>query len=347
MTIELLDLGAGSYRDLGRAHGDAWGEEACALFGIRWQLTRDSSPVTGLAALAREHIQVMEAYDSGLFQELQGISETSGLELWQLVILNHYTDFRDIRAEVAASAGGCSAIFAPLASGPAIAQTWDMHGSAEDHVRLLRVEPPDGPSVVTFTLTGCLGMTGLNAEGVAVCINNLTPGDARVGVLWPALVRRMLRERTALAAVQVLHDTELSSGHNYLIADDTHMFNVETTGGRKRVTADATTRPCYHTNHYLHDELTDIALPLHPASTSVDRFALLGAALELAPRSLEQLWSVLGSHEGHPRSICGHVGGSDPSASKTCGGVICDMSSRRMLAQQGCLNGAAWSEVRP
>ncbi len=347
--IELLDLGAGSYRELGRRHGDAWGEAASALFGIRWQLTRERSPIDGLdalVALARRHLAPMRAFDRGLNDELEGLAETSGLEPWQLIILNHYTDFRDISPGGGAGPGGCSTVCASLAGGPAIAQTWDMHGSAEPFVRLLRAEPEDGPAVVTFTLTGCLGMTGLNAAGVAVCINNLTPSDARIGVVWPALVRRMLRERTARAATDVLMRAELGSGHNYLIADRADAFNVETTGVEKRITAQGI-GTMFHTNHYLDPELRGLAQPLHPKSTSVDRFDHLTEALRPPPGTVEALWAILGSHTGHPRSICSHVGGSEPSASKTCGGVICDIANGRMLAQAGCLNGAEWLEVRP
>ncbi len=349
--IGLLDLGAADYASLGAAHGDAWGEEACALFGIRFQLTRDRSAIDDLdriRSLAQAHVGALRDFHPGLYEELRSLSDVAGLNLWQSIILNHYTDFRDIPDD-----GGCSALYVPLPFGPVIAQTWDMHGSAEPFVRLVRLEPPDGPPVVTFTLTGCLGMTGLNAEGVAVCINNLTPDDARVGVAWPALVRRMLLERTADAALQVLMDAPLSSGHNYLIADESAVYNVETTGGQKRVTARRTGASAagegviFHTNHYLDPDLVALQKPLHPATTTHERYDALCRLLASAPESLEELKAVLGSHDGYPRSVCSHVGGDEPSASKTCGGVICDLKGRRMLAQSGCLHGAEYRVVAP
>ncbi|MFT5434199.1 MAG: hypothetical protein ACI9OJ_004912, partial [Myxococcota bacterium] len=44
---------------------------------------------------------------------------------------------------------------------------------------------------------------------------------------------------------------------------------------------------------------------------------------------------------------CSHGKGDDPSASKTCGGVICDVAGGRFLASAGCLHDTPWTEVRP
>jgi isopenicillin-N N-acyltransferase-like protein len=167
-------------------------------------------------------------------------------------------------------------------------------------------------------------------------------------VMWPALVRRMLLERSAIAAVEVLQNATLSSGHNYLVADKNQVFNVETTGRAYRVTHTDAAAPYWHTNHYLSDELLPLQLPLHPATTTHDRYATLCRIFGTeAPTSFESLWALMGSHEGYPRSICSHGRGDDPSASKTCGGVICDVAGGRFLASAGCLHGTPWTEVRP
>ncbi|MFT7622344.1 MAG: isopenicillin-N N-acyltransferase-like protein [Myxococcota bacterium] len=359
--IPYVDLGAGSYTEIGQAHGDAFGQGAAALFGVRWQLTRTRSgikDVDALRALAHAHVNFLGDHSPGHLAEILGLASASGLEPWQLVILNHYTDFRDIRPDPSSvgdpavvadpSDGGCSAIYAPLPSGPVIAQTWDMHGTAEPFVNLVRVAPPDGPPMVTFTLAGCLGMTGLNAAGVAVCINNLTPSDARVGLIWPALVRQMLLKTTAQGALDVLMQASLGSGHNYLIADPNQMFNVEATGGLKTQTATASNgggEVVFHTNHYLDPALEAVQAPLHPKTTTHQRWDHLCRLLAETPDSIEALWGVMGSHEGYPKSICSHVAGDEPSAAKTCGGIICDVTARRVYAQRGCLHEAPWRMV--
>jgi len=342
-AIELVDLGRGSARALGERHAEAWGERAAALFGVRWRLLRARSRVRDdaqLRALADAHLPVLHDFHPPAVEELEGFAHVSGLEPWQLVVLNHYTDFRDIPPE----SGGCSVVYAPLSEGPFAAQTWDMHGTAEAFVGALRLKRDNTPAMALFTLAGCVGMTGLNTAGVSVCINNLTPSDARVGVVWPSLVRRMLEERSAEAAVEVLRGARLGSGHNYMVADERAVFNVETTGRQQRVTHADAHGWYWHTNHYLHPELQPLEMPRLPTSTTCDRYDRLEQHLgpnALHPRDARSLWQLLGSHEGFPRSLCTHLTGDDPSASKTCGGVVCDLRGRRMLARRGCLNDAA------
>lgn len=340
--IGLIDLGRRPHRELGRAHGEAWGDAARELFLVRWDLTRQRCRIKDearLVTLALAHLPVLRGFDEGLADELVGVADAAGLAPWQLVILNNYTDFRDLPPD----AGGCSTVHLPMASGRVVGQTWDMHGTAEPFVRALRLATPAGPSMALFTITGCLGMAGLNEHGVAVCINNLSPDDAQVGVLWPALVRRMLTERTAAGALAVLRAAPLASGHNYLIADPGAVFNVETTGRLQRLTHDDPARPYFHTNHYTHPDLLPRELPPHPASTTRDRWDRLAAAS--APASLEEAWALLGSHDGHPRSICSHMKGDDPSAARTCGALLCDLVGRRMLVAQGCVHDAPHLEV--
>jgi isopenicillin-N N-acyltransferase-like protein len=322
---------------MGRIQGESWGSSIGELFQIRWALTCARSRIadeTALIALAEAHLPVLRDFDSGLYQELLALAESAGLAPWKLVILNHYTDFRDIPAD----AGGCSVVAVPSANGPVVGQTWDMHASAMPYTAVVQVAPPDGPPAALFTVMGCFGMAGINGAGVAVCINNLTPGDARVGILWPALVRRMLRESTAEDALNILQNAPLSSGHNYLIADPASVFNVEATACRQRVTHREPARPFWHTNHYLNPDLAALEMPMHPQSTTLDRYCKLEDLMATPPHDVDAMWALLSDHDGYPRSICSHMAGDEPSASRTCGAVICEPHAARMTAHRGCLS---------
>jgi isopenicillin-N N-acyltransferase-like protein len=343
--VKVIRLCGASHREIGRAHGEGERAGIAELAEIRLELLERRSTVRGrdrLLALAAAHLPVLEQASPALRAELAGISEGSGVSEDRLVVLNHYTDIRDIRAEQWADGGGigCSIVFVPRPGGGLLGQTWDMHASAEPYVRVLDLRPPGGPPVVALTVAGCLGMVALNAYGVAVAINNLTPTDGRVGLLWPALVRMMMGEASAAGALEVLRGAHLGSGHNYLIADAEQVYNVETTGLRKKVTADNPTRPFFHTNHYLDAELQALEAPLYPTSTTHDRYRLLDARLNAAtPGSAQDLMRLLGDHEGMPRSICSHVRDEDdPSASKTCGAVVIDLAARALFGAAGCVH---------
>jgi isopenicillin-N N-acyltransferase like protein len=56
------------------------------------------------------------------------------------------------------------------------------------------------------------------------------------------------------------------------------------------------------------------------------------------PRDVDGLWTLLGNHDGYPRSICSHKHelDHDPSASKTCGRLVMAPLAGRMRVAVGC-----------
>src|SRR5437763_16812248 len=112
----------------------------------------------------------------------------------EIVVANHYTALRDLDPDpgrwrmaptgddpemtnggrltgpidssgVGGGSDGCSMIWARTPTGHILAQTWDMHATAIPYVMVLGVpESEDGPAVRLLTVTGCLGMAGMNAS---------------------------------------------------------------------------------------------------------------------------------------------------------------------------------------
>lgn len=346
--MQTLALAGGSATEIGHSHGEAFREPIRELAEIRWELLCRRSPIGSSAMLidlANRHVNKLVQTYPKLAEEFLGIAAGSNVEGWRLAVLNHYTDLRDI-GPTFIDDEGCSILYAKTPSGPLLAQTWDMHASAEPYVCVLQVWPDTGPEMVMFTVMGCLGMIGMNAEGVAVGINNLTPTDARVGVIWPALVRRMLQCRSAKEALEELKIAPLGSGHNYFIADHHTAYNIETTAIHKVVTATNPQSVFWHTNHYLDPTLVPLEAPLYPSSTTHIRYQRLAELCSLMSPivSVDQVMDILGDHAGLPQSICSHVRDEvDPSASKTCGAAICDISNRVFYAASGCVHEAPYT----
>jgi len=213
--LKILTLPAGeTYYQWGLLHGSTFRKEIAEIAAIRTNLAREIGGFRDNAqvlALAQAHMPFLESFDPSLFSEVKGIAAGSGVSEAEIVVVNHYTDLRDIGRSTddidalidhPADLGGCSVIYTPTAKGPLLGQTWDIHGSALPYVAMLRVpehRTDEGivPESWVLTITGCVGMAGINTNGVAVTINNLKSLDARVGVLWPALVRKMLAAPTA------------------------------------------------------------------------------------------------------------------------------------------------------
>jgi isopenicillin-N N-acyltransferase like protein len=354
----------------GLAHGRAFPGEIAEIAAIRSELAQAQGLFRSdeeLMAVAALHLPILEAFDPPLHQELLGIAEGAGLPPARILVLNHYTDLKDLdpatvlppgeRAGTARRGPGpdrddeCSAIVAGTPEGAVLGQTWDMHGSAAPYVMMLHVPAWEGrPEAWLLSITGCLGMAGMNAAGVGVTINNLKSHDARVGIAWPALVRRALAETTAETARDVVLGAPLGSGHHYLVADHRHAYGIETSGRLVEVWAELdVSQPggsFHHENHCLGTEVAKVS-SIASTSTTEQRFAFLDASLRATPiESARDLWARLGSHEGYPRSVCTHLRSeAAPHAMLTCAGVLMNLRERRLWAAPGCIHGVEPEEL--
>ena len=343
---------------IGEIHGATWPDEIASLASLRTELTLARSDLERrdqLRRLAAAHLPVLASFDEDLHQELLSVAATSGTRAEDLVVLNHYTDIRDIRRPVWGEIGepdGCSMALLPGAGedDAITGETWDMHGSAAPYVRLVETRLAGRPTCTTVSLTGCLGMAGMNEEGVGVLINNLTSTDARVGILWCALVRRMLRETTAKAAYEILRTAPMGSGHHYLISDGRDAYSVETSGSRKFELASGTGRMLMHTNHCQEPSMREVeAVPA--GSTTYCRLDHLERRLGALPEGgkgapVEMLANAFRCHQDYPRSLCVHMtSGGDPHGTNTCAGLALDHAQRRLLVVRGCAVSGRWIET--
>jgi isopenicillin-N N-acyltransferase like protein len=340
MGVTVVDLGRGAYPALGRAQAAAYGPAACTLLGLRWARLRqaldDSAALRRAVTVARKHLPALRNLDAGQYAERVAFAENAGLEPWQVVAIEMAPDLVAIAGEQPTGPDGCATIYAPLNDGPMLAQTIDMVGDGlEDFARVLRLEPPDGPRAAVLTLAGMAGMAGMNEYGVGVCTAGLRPEDARVGAPWTAVVRRLLRERSALEALKVLHDAEVGCGRSFLIVDTEHVFNLESTGKQKRVTHDDATKPYWHTNHYLHPDLTSLQVG-GPERNSVARHAAIGRWLAHLPSDPGALW--FGLDRADPARY--HTDSEVGPQPRTVATIMFDLRARELYAHAGGTEGS-------
>ena len=374
--MRTLALPAGkSYREWGHIHGESFRGEVQALAQIRIYLCTKVGGFAGrdqVLAAAKAHLPVLETYHRGLYDELLGIAEGAAVTPEEVVVANHYTDLRDLDpdpakwrpaptrddpdaarvgrgAAGAGGADGCSVIFAETKTGRILAQTWDMHATAIPYVMLLSVpESADGPAARLLTVTGCLGMAGMNSAGVAIAINNLFSTDATLGVVWPAMVRRALHQPHARAARDVIRTSPIGSGHHYFIADRAQAYAIEASGTRRKLVyehdvASVKDPASYcHTNHCLDGDIAAVS-KVPPTSTTYDRMQWLERDLGRAPvRDLDDAWHRLGSEDGWPRSVCTNMATPEaPHGAATCGAIAMNLDTGEVWAQQGLIHNVA------
>jgi isopenicillin-N N-acyltransferase-like protein len=374
--MRVLELPAGkSPREWGRIHGESFRGEIKALSAIRVYLcTRVGAFTTREQVLgaAKAHLPVLERYHKGLYEELLGIAEGAIVAPEEIVVANHYTDLRDLDPDPEkwrmaplgddpemtsggrdwsgsklrpdpAGGEGCSTIWAETPTGRILAQTWDMHATAIPYVMVLGIpESEDGPAARLLTVTGCLGMAGMNSERVAIAINNLYSTDATLGVVWPAMVRRALHEDTAAAARDVIAKSPIGSGHHYFVADRKEAFAIEASGTRRRMIFGGEKPTFCHTNHCLDADVAARS-KVPDASTTHDRMKWLEHDLgKTALADLDDAWRRLGSEDGWPKSICTNMSTPEaPHGTATCGGVAMNLDTGEWWAQQGLIHNVA------
>lgn len=328
-------------RARGRAHGEQWRDAIHELAQVRLELAlrrgdfRDEQEVLAVAGL---HLPVLREHLPAMADELHGIAEGADLSPERVVVLNHYTDLRDVPRSVLGGSepgaapkpvddsdpGGCTAVYLNGDEGPLMGETWDLHANAEPFVRMLRIAPADSErEVLCLTLAGCLGAAGIGDRGVAVAVNNLSSTDGRVGVVWPALVRAMLEQRSAVEARDLLLRTPLSSGHNYMIADGEHYFGVETSGELKVQTQRGPRAAHLHTNHCF-DPVLRKREAVRRGSTTFHRLNLATSVYaQQRPRDADGLWSLLHTRDGTPGSLCIDPDPTaPPTSTATCAVIV-------------------------
>lgn len=338
---------SGTPSQRGAAQGEHFRSEIRELANIRLELCRGYLKDLGpekLEELALRLVAALRKYPS-FYEEFVAIGQAANVTLVDLMILNNYTDMRDFSHNETLKHskpfddqdGGCSTFCVRDTQNKRtlFGQTWDMHASAAPFMVHLKFE--DGVKADVLTLTGCLALSGVNEFGVGVFINNLHCRESSFRLMWTALVRGMLEQKSALEAKSYLEKNIPASAHNYLICDAKEAFNVETTGLRSEVTQHLTgDGVAFHTNHFV-GKLVETEILERRSKTSVTRFENLKkyfsshSTRELTLEKLVQDHMVEQSQCSESVFVK-HPGAKDPHGSFTCGNIIVELSgSQRRL----------------
>ena len=340
MAVECIEF-EGSFRQMGRQHGEALREGAEAMCETRIELSlsrarkvRPDADLDFILAVAARHLAFHERYCPDTYEEFLGIAEGAGIPPERLLIGNGYTDFVDVVTIGSADICECTHI---TAAGSAttdgltlIGQTWDMSFSAARHVVCIRRRPTGAPATVGITTAGCLSLIGVNEAGIAIGNTNLQSTDARPGVMYLATINHALAATALDEAVERVTRSPRASGHFYYLGGpDGRMVGIETSA-----TAHATLRPdasglLTHANHYVDASMRAYEGGGAPSINSVDRQGRARQQLDAAGGALDisAMQATLSDHEG-PNAICRHT--EDPAGAGTLAAAIMTPQKREI-----------------
>ncbi len=320
----------------GRKHGESFRAGIVELVEIRTGLMRAKNPALTedrIVNLAMEQWNATKAFDPDQAEELQGIADAAKVSITDVVVLNNYTDFRDIQIDDQ----GCSLAYVNSKLGPVVGQTWDMHGSAKRYVCCIDLEHPLVGRTILFSVIGCVGMMGFNSLGGAMGVNNINTDGAQAGVLWPVIVRSVLEQPNLSAMVGCLTESPKTSGHNYLLAfqDQGQMWEVapgcNECVGEKR---GGEYGNIFHTNHCLGAKMKLRETSISQNSTTHIRYDLLTKKIG-SVESFDQMYALMNDHENYPKSICSNFQSDAQDPSITCGGAVGHLLDRRVVMWRG------------
>lgn len=338
MSLQIISL-QGTPQEMGARHGELLAEGARAMCETRIELClRAGGGMTReeLLALAGRSLPVFESFSPDTYAEFCGIAQGAGISREELLIGNGYTDFVDLVRRTAAGPSECTHMAVlPQASADGklyVGQTWDMSATAYPHVVAFARSPKLAPATLTLTTTGCLALIGLNEHGIAVGNTNLTPHDARDGIMYLATLHTALAQTSFEAAVQTVTEAPRMSGHYFYVGGPEGQFTgIETTALRHAHLAPDAIGVFAHANHYVTPDMIGHVSQDSPSENSVTREARMWELLRgVAQRELDSLWAVFPDHEA---PLCRHT--TEETGACTCAAVLMSPGERLIRMCKG------------
>jgi hypothetical protein len=275
----------GSARERGRAHGEALRASIEALLE-RWDADVAARLHRPPAALVSElvgttgFVDAIRRHTPDLLEEVGGIAEAAGIAFDRILALNLMDEEWWFTAP-AQPRHACSLVAAAAQDGrpSVLAQNMDLPELMDGAQAILRVDGDAGPSVV-LTAAGMIGLTGVNASGVGVCVNTL-PMLRHSGAGLPVafVMRGVLERESAAAAATFLAGVPHASGQHYALADAAGVAGYECSAAGAVRSDDGSGLFC-HTNHPLRSGDLD---PARRAAGEPDSYTRLAAITAAAP----------------------------------------------------------------
>lgn len=337
--IPILELRGTPY-EIGLAHGGAFRERIVAFTASITAVHQANNATLSVAAdtlkaFCLRHVGFLERFSSELVEEMRGIADGAGVAFEDILYLNCFLELEDLRAPglggkiLPDALWGCTT-FNVTADAAAerrtyLGQTFDMEEYYEKCLALLRMKPNNGPETLVVTLAGILGLVGLNAAGVGVAINKIVAKDARPGVIYPFVMRKVLEAERIGDALGTVIFSSRAAGMNYQLTGAGTAFCAETSASRYELLE--IEGAVAHTNHFVGGVMRGFETPnwlSHGGSMVRKHVADAFLKRHRGALSLDLLKELTRDHTNHPRCICAHgfPGEDENTAFKTIFAMI-------------------------
>ena len=258
---------------------------------------------------AERFMPAIADYAPRLLEEMRGIAEGAGCELREIVAINARTELMyGVTHQPECTA---IAISAPASADGhlRLAQNWDWHPSLAGSLILWQLKRSDALNLVTLTEAGIVGKIGINAAGLAMCINLLKSDSDDAGPAAPmhVILRRVLDEAHSVdEAITLIGNTRRCTSCNHLLADrHGTIADVEATPAGQwayRSSQGILT----HANHCDSPTLASQDRYVREFSETRERDKRMQSLANTHPVTEDSLRAMLADHSTSPNAICLH-----------------------------------------
>jgi isopenicillin-N N-acyltransferase-like protein len=329
----------GTPLEMGRQLGEAACEELHEFDAVLLERANLEFPIERETAmsLAARCVQYVENYAPAMLDELRGISQSSGLTMEQLMLLQVRNQLRPQRQDEGCTAFALKSETCKSGS-TTLGQNWDNDPGLDPFTVILTRRPQDEPAHINITQVGRVAYIGFSEAGIGVCLNALPSPSRELGVPHYFTVRGIYQSRSLEQAVEAVRRAERAIPANILLSTPQGLADLEVTIDDVHVLHSADNGVLTHANHCLHPQLTPVKPEFDDLMQSCERQRRMDELLSTAahPFSLEQLQSVLSDHDEYPTSICRHPN-EDPTTGycRSVFSVIMEVDEGRMHVSRG------------
>lgn len=256
-TMDIV-ICVGTPQQRGEQHGEALRDQIADGLG-RWAeaiaTAHGIEPQTYIARFIQgtDFLPAIRQWTPALLDEVVGIARGAN-QPWEWIYACNLLDeeWTWSSARRRGLAPGCTvAGFAPKAGPPLLAQTMDINNFHDGAQAVLRLAGDDMPEAFVFTRAGMIGLTGCNAAGMAVVVNNLDVLPASpTGLPVAFAIRGALAQRSLADMVRFLAAVPHATGQHYGLAGPPGLASVEAWATGVNANANPGAR-LLHTNHPL------------------------------------------------------------------------------------------------
>lgn len=207
--------------------------------------------------------------------------------------------------------GRCSdfAAYSPATEGHVLlGHNNDLSPLTQDHIVPVQWDLPDAPRLFTVGVGGLFPSIGLNAAGVCLTGNELSPNDERPGIPRLLIARALLSACSMDEALEIaLHPDRASSYNNLISTSEGQIVSSEASATDYEL-IEPEDGWLVHTNHYVHPRMAQYEKAPDNIAGSISRYDRARELMErhTGPVTAATFKSFLSDHDSSPASLCRH-----------------------------------------